>query len=391
MTARFNPPPGWPPAPAGWTPPPGWSPDPSWPAPPAGWQLWVEDAPGAPQGDDVSRFSKPDPSSAPTTAMPTYQAPGAPGAPGAPNHGAVPPSGPVPTGPGAAWSGSPETPSWQQQGQPGLQGHGGPAGPGGPDGFGGPGGPGGQQPGGAAGRQWLIPVIIALVAIGAIIAVLFATGVLGGSDEPDASPTSSAPTSASPEPSEDATDEPTDDPTTDDATDEPTDTPSDDASDEPTDEATGSVSGDGGSRTSPLAPGETAPLGDWTVSFAATNSDAWAEISESSSSVSSFYEPADGDSYLMSPLTITYLGEGSEPLYMLDYVFVSSDGVTYKDKCGYVPLPNQLETGQELYTDATVTGNICVTVPTDKIDGGVWRISGWDRVNKDTEAFFALS
>jgi hypothetical protein len=40
---RYNPPPGWPPAPPGFTPPPGWQPDPSWPAPPPGWQLWVND------------------------------------------------------------------------------------------------------------------------------------------------------------------------------------------------------------------------------------------------------------------------------------------------------------------------------------------------------------
>ena len=44
-TTRFNPPPGWPPAPAGWVAPPGWQPDPSWPAPPPGWHLWVEDRP----------------------------------------------------------------------------------------------------------------------------------------------------------------------------------------------------------------------------------------------------------------------------------------------------------------------------------------------------------
>lgn len=41
---RFNPPPGWPQPPQGWTPPPGWEPDPSWPAPPPGWQLWIDDA-----------------------------------------------------------------------------------------------------------------------------------------------------------------------------------------------------------------------------------------------------------------------------------------------------------------------------------------------------------
>lgn len=44
-TTRFNPPPGWPAAPAGWVAPPGWQPDPSWPEPPPGWHLWVEDRP----------------------------------------------------------------------------------------------------------------------------------------------------------------------------------------------------------------------------------------------------------------------------------------------------------------------------------------------------------
>jgi hypothetical protein len=45
---RFNPPPGWPPAPEDFNPQPGWQPDPSWPPLPAGWQLWVdEDQPPA--------------------------------------------------------------------------------------------------------------------------------------------------------------------------------------------------------------------------------------------------------------------------------------------------------------------------------------------------------
>lgn len=51
---RFNPPPGWPPAPEGWTPPPGWSPDPSWPDPPPGWQLWITES-----DDPLSAQNKP--------------------------------------------------------------------------------------------------------------------------------------------------------------------------------------------------------------------------------------------------------------------------------------------------------------------------------------------
>ena len=43
MGLRYNPPPGWPPPPRGFTPKAGWQPDPSWPPPPPGWQLWVDD------------------------------------------------------------------------------------------------------------------------------------------------------------------------------------------------------------------------------------------------------------------------------------------------------------------------------------------------------------
>jgi len=37
----FNPPPGWPVPPKGWSPSSGWTPDPAWPEPPPGWVLWI--------------------------------------------------------------------------------------------------------------------------------------------------------------------------------------------------------------------------------------------------------------------------------------------------------------------------------------------------------------
>ena len=47
MAKRFNPAPGWPKPPAGWSPSATWKPDPAWPTPPSGWQFWVEeDKPG---------------------------------------------------------------------------------------------------------------------------------------------------------------------------------------------------------------------------------------------------------------------------------------------------------------------------------------------------------
>lgn len=51
----FNPPPGWPKPPKGWTPPNGWKPDSAWPAPPPDWQFWIPDATLA--GDGLSSIS----------------------------------------------------------------------------------------------------------------------------------------------------------------------------------------------------------------------------------------------------------------------------------------------------------------------------------------------
>jgi hypothetical protein len=54
---RFNPAPGWPPAPEGWLPPSDWQPDPSWPPAPAGWAFVIDqnDQPTGPSSADPSR------------------------------------------------------------------------------------------------------------------------------------------------------------------------------------------------------------------------------------------------------------------------------------------------------------------------------------------------
>ncbi|MCA9704541.1 MAG: DUF4041 domain-containing protein [Myxococcales bacterium] len=68
----FNPPPGWPRPPEGWTPPKGWSPDPAWPEPPAGWEFWStiddDDAPAKSGSAPV------EPSPAPASAGPSGSA-----------------------------------------------------------------------------------------------------------------------------------------------------------------------------------------------------------------------------------------------------------------------------------------------------------------------------
>ena len=52
---RFNPPPGWPQAPADWQPTPGWTPPADWPPMPPGWQLWLPAE--SPQGGSVRAAS----------------------------------------------------------------------------------------------------------------------------------------------------------------------------------------------------------------------------------------------------------------------------------------------------------------------------------------------
>lgn len=62
MSWTFNPPPGWPPQPAGWRPPPGWAPDPAWPPAPTGWQFWLPaPAPPAPVAAAMPDPARPDP------------------------------------------------------------------------------------------------------------------------------------------------------------------------------------------------------------------------------------------------------------------------------------------------------------------------------------------
>lgn len=51
----FNPPPGWPPPPEGWSPTAPWHPDPSWEALPRDWKLWVP----APRAPDHERADRP--------------------------------------------------------------------------------------------------------------------------------------------------------------------------------------------------------------------------------------------------------------------------------------------------------------------------------------------
>ncbi len=104
MGLRFNPAPGWPPAPEGFAPPPGWQPDPAWPPMPAGWPLWVSDD-AAP--DDTAAAAPPPAGTEPAQSVPPWAPPGQP-----------PPTTAEPVNP-SPWQAYPgqgpptDTPPWQ--------------------------------------------------------------------------------------------------------------------------------------------------------------------------------------------------------------------------------------------------------------------------------------
>jgi len=196
---RFNPPPGWPPAPPGFTPGPGWQPDPSWPAPPPGWQLWVNDdrMPADTLPPQAPQATQPMPDDTPTfPPLPGYaggsqEAPGTPGTQGAAAYGGGGygnPGSPYGGGgygnPGSPYGGGYGNPGSPYGGgyatppaggyatPPGAGGYGTPGAPyGGPYAYGAPYGPG--QPGTGKFSAWAIAAFILSLVGGILLSVIF--------------------------------------------------------------------------------------------------------------------------------------------------------------------------------------------------------------------------
>ncbi len=129
-----------------------------------------------------------------------------------------------------------------------------------------------------------------------------------------------------------------------------------------------------GTRPNPLAPGTTFAVGDWTVELAPTNTDAEDVVRDENI----FNDPpADGRQFVLVEVTVTYTGDDSgTPWLDLSFDFYGSDGNTFgsgsDDYCGVIP--DSLNDHGEMFPDASATGNVCVSVPADQIDGGAWII-----------------
>lgn len=127
-----------------------------------------------------------------------------------------------------------------------------------------------------------------------------------------------------------------------------------------------------GTRENPLAPGVTFAVGDWTVQLGTTNTNA-DDVVEAENQFNE--PPAEGRRFVMVEATVTYTGDDSgTPWIDLSFTFYGSGGNTFgtglDDYCGLTPSP--LDEQGEMFPDASATGNVCVSVPADQIDGGAW-------------------
>lgn len=84
--------------------------------------------------------------------------------------------------------------------------------------------------------------------------------------------------------------------------------------------------------------------------------------------------PAEGNTYIMLPVTATYIGPDSgEPWLDLDITFVTRDGRSFEQV--YAVIPNDLSDVAPLYNGGVGEGNIAFEVPADALEGATFAVS----------------
>jgi len=146
-----------------------------------------------------------------------------------------------------------------------------------------------------------------------------------------------------------------------------------------------------GTRQNPVPAGTTVKIGDWQVRFAATNPNANQQIAAENQ----FNAPlAAGRQFVLVPVEVTYTGDESGTAWIdLSIKFLGAGGNTFgggpqEDYCGVIP--NALTDLGEMFPGAKGSGNECVSVPADQIEGGAWIVEQSFALD-DNRVFFALS
>lgn len=200
--------------------------------------------------------------------------------------------------------------------------------------------------------------------VGAVAAAALIGVVLGGCGSTPASPEVTPAPQAATEAAQDVT---------------PTPTPT------PTVEPVVSV----GTREAPLAIGEARKVSEvsaWTVSLTASNPDAAAAIQAADPYATG---PAEGETFVVGTFSVAVdaakiaeqgadlANEGASPGQSLTVTYVAADGTSYDATIGTTCYTQTMlySQGAVFQDGATVTGDECVAVPSDKVPGGLWRVS----------------
>lgn len=147
-----------------------------------------------------------------------------------------------------------------------------------------------------------------------------------------------------------------------------------------------------GTRQRPVPAGTVVNIGDWQVSLGPTSLDATAQVAAENQ----FNDPpAAGRQFVLVPVNVAYTGTGSgTPWLELSIRFYGSGGNTFgasgaqEDYCGVVP--SSITDVSEMFPGAKASGNACVSVPGDQVQGGSWIVEESFSLD-DNRVFFALN
>ena len=144
-----------------------------------------------------------------------------------------------------------------------------------------------------------------------------------------------------------------------------------------------------GTRDKPLEIGTRIEMGDWTLAVTDVTLDATDEVM----AANQFNDPpVEGRQFVMLNVDATYEGDESGTAWLdFSWAIVGAAGNTFAtgmdDYCGVIPDP--LDDTGETFPGGTVSGNVCVSVDSDQIEGGTIRIEESLSFD-DTRAFYAL-
>jgi hypothetical protein len=150
-----------------------------------------------------------------------------------------------------------------------------------------------------------------------------------------------------------------------------------------------------GTREAPLSLGESRALSDdsaWTVRLNASTPDGASVIAAENEFAP---PPVAGEAFLIGNFSVTVdaaalaqqgidlANEGADPAWHLSFEYVAADGTSFDALSGTLcSTLSSIYSAGTLYADGTTaTGDVCISVPEEKLHGGLWRVANIENDN----------